>query len=333
MRRLLALAAMLPFCAAAQVPELRSNVTLEITSTNSASFTFRVENASTAPVSIVQVSVGLGPSNVVFDSFGSITPAATLTPNPGSNNDGASENLVNFNGFSLLPGQVLQTTSGDIDPTVPTTVNVNVFFSDGTEIAGALTRTNNTWSGQFSQAAVSLYPVNLTWTPPTTNTDGSPYTNPGGYKIYWGSTEGTYANSRTLNDPEAEMDTVFVPEGPWYFVVTAFNALDRESDFSNVALGIASPEPDSPFLDIPVRVPSEASGAAYLVFTIRNQILFAQAGTARAGALCDNEQAIRGQLPNGDLATLYLVAVEDVQLLGSLDPNGEFALFARCFAE
>ena len=49
--------------------------------------------------------------------------------------------------------------------------------------------------------AVATGSATLSWTPPTTNTDGSPLTNLAGYKIYWGTSQGTYPNSVTLNNP------------------------------------------------------------------------------------------------------------------------------------
>ena len=49
--------------------------------------------------------------------------------------------------------------------------------------------------------AVATGSATLSWTPPTTNTDGSPLTNLAGYKVYWGPPPGTYPNSVTLTNP------------------------------------------------------------------------------------------------------------------------------------
>jgi hypothetical protein len=73
----------------------------------------------------------------------------------------------------------------------------------------------------------------LSWTPPTTNEDGTSLTLTG-YKIYWGLTEGNYPHSVTLQNPGL---TRYVVEqltaDTWYFVATALSA-DGESPPSNV---------------------------------------------------------------------------------------------------
>jgi len=80
----------------------------------------------------------------------------------------------------------------------------------------------------------------LTWTPPTTNVDGTPLIDLAGYKVKYGTSSGSYANVVTLNDPLAD---AYVVEGltsgiTYYFVVTAFNVSAVESDPSNEASGL-----------------------------------------------------------------------------------------------
>jgi hypothetical protein len=76
----------------------------------------------------------------------------------------------------------------------------------------------------------------LSWTPPTTNTDGSPLTNLAGYKVYWGTAPGDYPNFVTLTNPGLTTYVVgnLVP-GTYFFVATALNRLGTESTFSNPA--------------------------------------------------------------------------------------------------
>ena len=79
----------------------------------------------------------------------------------------------------------------------------------------------------------------LSWTAPTENEDGSPLTDLAGYKIYWGTTPGTYPNLVTINNPGI---TIYVIEnlgpGTYEFVSTAFNAAGVESAYSNTATKI-----------------------------------------------------------------------------------------------
>jgi hypothetical protein len=73
----------------------------------------------------------------------------------------------------------------------------------------------------------------LSWTPPTTNTDGSPLTNLAGYKMYWGTSQGSYSNSVTLMNPGLTSYVVDnLAPGSYFFVATALNSVGTESAFS-----------------------------------------------------------------------------------------------------
>lgn len=69
----------------------------------------------------------------------------------------------------------------------------------------------------------------LTWTAPTTNTDGSAYTNPGGYRVYRGATASAAQSAttpdRVLTNP-ATLTTAYtgLAAGQHCFAVTAINA-------------------------------------------------------------------------------------------------------------
>ena len=87
--------------------------------------------------------------------------------------------------------------------------------------------------------------VTLTWTPPTQNTNGTPYTDPNGYKIHYGQTDG--GPYTIIEDIDNDLVTTFVisplTPGDWFFVATAYNQLDIESDFSGQVMktmGLAS---------------------------------------------------------------------------------------------
>jgi len=76
--------------------------------------------------------------------------------------------------------------------------------------------------------------VTLSWSAPTTNTDGTPLTDLAGYNVYYGPSSGNYTNSYN-----AGMSTSYtinnLPAGTYYFVVTAYNAAGYASTFSNEA--------------------------------------------------------------------------------------------------
>lgn len=76
----------------------------------------------------------------------------------------------------------------------------------------------------------------LSWVPPTTNIDGSPLTDLAGYKVYWGASQGSYANSITLDNPGLSSYVVEqLTPATWYFAVTSFNSAGVESALSSPA--------------------------------------------------------------------------------------------------
>ena len=128
--------------------------------------------------------------------------------------------------FSTTTGR-LQGTPGAGN--VGTYSNIVIRVSDGTATA-SLPAFN------IVVVAVAGGSATLTWTPPTTNTNGTALTNLAGYRVRWGPAVGNYPNVVTLNNAGL---TAYVVEnlvsGTHYFVVTAVNSTGTESQFSNVA--------------------------------------------------------------------------------------------------
>jgi len=81
--------------------------------------------------------------------------------------------------------------------------------------------------------AIAMGSVTLSWSPPTENTDGTTLTDLAGYRIYWGTTSGSYPNSVTIDNPGL---TTYVVEnltpGTYEFVATSYNTSGVESDYS-----------------------------------------------------------------------------------------------------
>lgn len=90
-----------------------------------------------------------------------------------------------------------------------------------------------TWPGDTT--------VTARWVAPTTNTNGSAYTDPKGYKLYWNTGAANEATvragqSRVINDPATLTTTVTgLATGVWNFGVMAVNQRDIESPISNIA--------------------------------------------------------------------------------------------------
>jgi hypothetical protein len=74
----------------------------------------------------------------------------------------------------------------------------------------------------------------LGWSASTTNVDGTPLTDLAGYKIYYGTSSGSYSKVIDVGNI-----TTFVVNnltaGTYYFTVTAYNIYGSESGYSNEA--------------------------------------------------------------------------------------------------
>jgi len=76
----------------------------------------------------------------------------------------------------------------------------------------------------------------LKWVPPTLNTDGTPYTDPKGFSVHWGTAAASLTQTKAVNTPAATTDTITgLAAGTWFFCVKAINAADVASACSNTA--------------------------------------------------------------------------------------------------
>src|SRR3990172_852261 len=82
------------------------------------------------------------------------------------------------------------------------------------------------------------YPViagsaTLTWDPPTTNVDQTPLTDLAGYKVYYGTTSGTYSSTIDIGNVINYTVSSLAENTTYYFAVTAYDTLANESSYSN----------------------------------------------------------------------------------------------------
>jgi hypothetical protein len=173
---------------------------------------------------------GNPPSQINVGNQYSFTPTAS-----DPDGDGLTfsvSGLPSWASFTNSDGSITGTPS---DANVDTYNNISITVSDTSNASATL--------GPFSIAvnAVSLGSVTLNWTPPTKNDDGSDLADLDGYKIYWGTTPGSYPNSVTL---ENEGLTSYVVEnlapGAYEFVATSFNKARVESVYSNPATKVVN---------------------------------------------------------------------------------------------
>lgn len=156
--------------------------------------------------------------------------AYSFTPNA-SDADGNTltfsvTNLPGWANFNANTGRVSGTPSA---AQVGAYSNIQITVSDGTASA-------NLAAFSIQVVATATGSAMLSWTPPTQNTDGSALTNLAGYKVYWGTSQGNYTNSVTLNNPGLTSYVVDqLTPATWHFAMTAVNSTGAESAYSNLA--------------------------------------------------------------------------------------------------
>lgn len=187
------------------------------------------DTATLAPFSIV-VSQPANRAPTISGTPSTAVMAGTaysFTPT-GSDPDG---NTLTYSITNAPPWASFDTATGRLSGTpgaqhVGATTGIVISVSDGTLSAPLAAFT-------VTVQAVATGSATLSWTPPTTNTDGSPLTDLAGYRIYWGPSAGNYPNSVTLTNPglTSYVVTNLVP-GTYFFVATAVNSAGAESAFS-----------------------------------------------------------------------------------------------------
>ena len=186
------------------------------------SFSINVQAANSAP------SISGNPAaSINAGSAYTFTPAAS-DPD-GDNLSFSVSGLPSWASFNSSNGRISGTpTAGNVG----VYSNIRITVSDGSlsDVLGPFSITVN---------AVSNGSVTLNWTPPTENEDGTMLVDLAGYKIYWGTSAGSYPNSVTINN--ASISTYVIDNlapGTYEFVATSFNAAGVESTFSNPATKI-----------------------------------------------------------------------------------------------
>ncbi len=76
--------------------------------------------------------------------------------------------------------------------------------------------------------------ASLSWTAPTTNTDGTVLTDLVGYKIYYGTSASSLSNVLTVSSGVNSYVIEGLASGTWYFAVQSYTSAGTVSALSNV---------------------------------------------------------------------------------------------------
>jgi hypothetical protein len=219
-----------------------SSVTGQLSGTPSATNVGTYSNIVIS-VSDGKISTALAPFSVTVASAPNRAPTISGTPstsvNAGSafafrptaaDADGdtltfAISNRPAWATFNAATGQLTGTPTAT---SAGTYSNIVISVSDGTASAAL---------AAFSIAVVDVSngAATLTWTPPTTNTDGSTLTSLAGYRIAYGTSAASL--TQTIQLGNAGMSSYVVENlapGTYYFVVRAYTSSGAESADSNV---------------------------------------------------------------------------------------------------
>lgn len=102
-------------------------------------------------------------------------------------------------------------------------VDVRISVSDGQAQASL-----NAFSITVNQIAMGS--VTLSWTPPTTNADGSTITDLAGYRIYYGTSSGSLNEMVVISNSGTSRWVVDnLSPATWYFAMTSYNTAGIES--------------------------------------------------------------------------------------------------------
>jgi len=100
--------------------------------------------------------------------------------------------------------------------------------------ASATAQSPQSSSGSSTSTATQKS-ADVSWTAPTTNTNGSALTDLAGYRIYYGTSASKLGQS--IDVPNAGADDYVVQgltSGTWYFAVTAYTNVGVQSTLSRV---------------------------------------------------------------------------------------------------
>lgn len=154
--------------------------------------------------------------------------AYTFTPKA-SDTDGdplsfSVQNLPSWATFSIATGTLSGTPAS---ANVGTYSNIVISVSDGTTSAAL-----PAFSIAVSQPATSGS-ATLTWTAPTTNTDGSALTDLAGYHIYYGNSPSALSTMIDVASAGTLSYTVgSLASGTWYFAISAYTTSGLQSALS-----------------------------------------------------------------------------------------------------
>ena len=142
------------------------------------------------------------------------------------------------NGSALVYTVAGKPSWATFDPTTGTLSGTPTSSDAGSSSVITITATDGFGSASLPAFSLTVVaPVSgvatLSWVAPTQRTDGTPLTNLAGFRVYYGTSSGSYPNSVSVTNPNLTSYALdALPAGTYYFVTTAFDATGNESAYS-----------------------------------------------------------------------------------------------------
>lgn len=166
-------------------------------------------------------------------------------------------------------------------------------------------------------------PPKLTWTPPTQNEDRTPYTDPGGFRIYYGRHPHVMTtmvelpdttNTLSMYDQVASWN---LPNGTTFIAMTAYNSKGVESKLSKSVTRVVGPDPQPAPPDLLIRT---SETVVYDLVKKDDGFVFVAVGNVELNTPCDINQSVMGK---------HVVPIGSVtSWLGSVRPK---VVLAECW--
>lgn len=184
-----------------------------------------VNSPATGATNNPPVISGTQPTSVTINETYTFTPSAT-----DADGDVLTFGIQNLPAWASFDTSTGTLSGSPIQGDEGTYSNIVINVTDG-QLSASLAA----FAIQVNQ--VSLGFATLSWTPPVTNSDGSPLTDLAGYKLYYGTSQGNYGYEIQIDNPGI---TTFVVENlspnTYYFVAAAINSAGVASNYSNEAI-------------------------------------------------------------------------------------------------
>jgi hypothetical protein len=185
---------------------------------------FSIQVEAAPQVNLPPTISGTPPTSILAGQAYSFQPSAS-----DPNGDGLTFSISNkpaWATFNPSTGRLYGTPgSGDVGAYTGVVIRV----SDGTttvSLAGFMVTVTQVTNGTAT----------ISWVPPTQNTDGSPLTDLGGYRIYYGTSPSNLSQVIELSNPGLTRYMVGnLSPSTWYFAMRSFSTDGAESEPSSIA--------------------------------------------------------------------------------------------------